>query len=184
VKPVVGDPPRDTPAAVAGLANGETIRAIGEEPVHTWTDVRWLLLKEAVKREAVLLEVEAANGSRSTRKLETAAISKDDLDRDFLGKLGLRPYRPAVPATLGRVLPGSAAERAGLALGDRVVAINGKPMKTWFDFTAEISASPGKDARARGRAPGPPLRAARHAGQRGRRRRAASGASASRPAPS
>ena len=56
VKPVVGDPPRETPAAMAGLANGETIRAIGDEPVHTWTDVRWLLLKEAVKREAVLME--------------------------------------------------------------------------------------------------------------------------------
>ena len=144
VKPVVGDPPRDTAAAVAGLVNGETIRAIGEEPVHTWTDVRWLLLKEAVKREAVMLEVEAANGSRSTRKLDMSAISKDDLDRDFLGKLGMRPYRPAVPATLGRVLPASAAERAGLAQGDRVVAINGRPTKTWFDFTSEISAAPGK----------------------------------------
>jgi regulator of sigma E protease len=144
VKPVVGDPPRDTPAAVAGLANGETIRAIGDEPVHTWTDVRWLLLKEAVKREAVLLEVEGVSGGRSTRKLDTSVISKDDLDRDFLGKLGLRPYRPAVPATLGRVLPGSAAERGGLALGDRVVAIDGKPIKTWFDFTNEISSSPGK----------------------------------------
>ncbi len=144
VKPVVGDAPRDTPAAVAGLANGDTIRAIGEEPVHTWTDVRWLLLKEAVKREAVLIEVESAGGARATRKLDTSVITKDDLDRDFLGKLGLRPYRPAVPATLGRVLPGSAAERAGLAQGDRIVAIDARPTRTWFDFTAGISSSPGR----------------------------------------
>ena len=144
VKPIVGDAPRDTPAAAAGLSNGDIIRAIGEEPVQTWTDVRWLLLKEAVKREAVALEVEGANGSRATRTLDTSVITKDDLDRDFLGKLGLRPYRPPVPATLGRVLPGSAAARAGLAQGDRVVAIGGRPTKTWFDFTAGISASPGK----------------------------------------
>src|SRR5262249_10252120 len=58
VKPVLGDPPRNTPAAVAGLVNGDTVVAIAEEPVATWTDVRWLLLKEAVKRETTLVEVE------------------------------------------------------------------------------------------------------------------------------
>ena len=144
VKPVLGDAPKDTPAAAAGLVNGLTIRAIGDEPVHTWTDVRWLLLKEAVKREPVSVEVETAGGGRSVRTLDMSVITKEDLDRDFLGKLGLRPYRPSVPATLGRVLADSAGSRAGLEQGDRVVAVGGRPIKTWFDFTAEIATSPGK----------------------------------------
>jgi regulator of sigma E protease len=144
MKPVLGDPPPNTPAAIAGLANGDTVRALGDEPVYTWTDVRWILLKEAVKREAVTIEVETARGARGDRRLELAGISKDDLDRDFLGKLGLRPFRPDVPATLGRVLPGSAGERAGLALGDRVIAVDGRRVPTWFDFTAVVAASPGK----------------------------------------
>jgi regulator of sigma E protease len=147
MKPVLGDPPPNTPAAVAGIANGDTVRAMGEEPVYTWTDVRWMLLKEAVKREAVDLELETAAGARVTRRLELAGITKDDLDRDFLGKLGLRPFRPAAPATLGRVLPGSAAERAGLAEGDRVVAVDGKAIATWFDFTAAVAPNPGKPMR-------------------------------------
>ena len=144
MKPVLGDPPVNSPAAAAGLANGDTLRALGDELVYTWTDVRWLLLKEAVKREAVTLEVELPGGGRATRRLELAGISKEDLDRDFLGKLGLRPFRPPAPATLGRVLPSSAAERAGLNAGDRVVAIDGKSIGTWFDFTGVVSASPGK----------------------------------------
>jgi regulator of sigma E protease len=144
VKPVLGDPPPNTPAAVAGLANGDLVRALGDEVVYTWTDVRWLLLKEAVKRESVVLEVEPRGGGRVMRRLETASITKDDLDRDFLGKLGLRPYRPTVPAELGRVLPGSAAEQAGHAQGDRVLAVDGKPVPTWFDFTAVVSKSAGK----------------------------------------
>src|SRR5687767_9452545 len=37
VKPVLGDPPRDSPAAIAGLGNGDTVRAIGDEAVFTWT---------------------------------------------------------------------------------------------------------------------------------------------------
>jgi len=144
MKPVLGDPPANTPAALAGIQNGDTLRAMGEEPVYTWTDARWLLLKEAVRREAVNVELETARGSRVTRRLDLSGITKDDLDRDFLGKLGLRPYRPNVPAELGRVLPGSAGERAGLQQGDVVVAIDGKPVPTWFDFTSVVSTSPGK----------------------------------------
>ena len=144
VKPVLGDPPRNTPAAVAGLANGDTIRAVADEPVFTWNDVRWLLLKEAVKRETTPIEVETERGARVTRNVDLSGLSKDDLDRDFLGKLGLRPFRPRAPAILGRLLPQSAAERAGLAAGDKVIAVSGKPIATWFDFTAEVAASPGK----------------------------------------
>jgi regulator of sigma E protease len=144
VKPVLGDPPRNTPAAVAGFANGDTIRAVSDEPVFTWNEVRWLLLKEAVKRETTLFEVETEGGAHLTRVLDLSGLSKDDLDRDFLAKLGLRPFRPPASATLGRLLPGSAAERAGLAAGDRVVAISGKPVATWYDFTAEVAANPGR----------------------------------------
>ena len=144
MKPVLGDPPANTPAAVAGLANGDTVRALGDDPVYTWTDVRWMLLKEAVKREAVTLELETAGGGRVTRRLDLSSITKEDLDRDFLGKLGLRPFRPPAPATLGRVVPGSAAESAGLAEGDRIVAVDDKAVATWFDFTAAVSPNPGK----------------------------------------
>ena len=144
VKPVLGDPPRDTPAAFAGLANGDTVRAVADEPVHTWPDVRWLLLKEAVKRGTTPIEVEAPGGARSTRNLDMSVITKDDLDRDFLGKLGLKPFRPNLPATMGRVVPGTGAERAGLQEGDRVLAVDGKAVPTWFDFTAAIVPNPGK----------------------------------------
>ncbi len=144
MKPVVGDPPPNTAAAVAGLANGDTIRAIGDEAVLTWNDVRWLLLKEAVKRETVALEIETGSGAHVTRPLDMSAVSKEDLDRDFLGKVGLRPFRPRAPALLGRILPQSAAERAGLLQGDRVISISGKPIATWSDFTAEVSSSPGR----------------------------------------
>ena len=142
MKPVLGDPPRNTPAAVAGLANGDTVRAIGDEPVFTWTDVRWMLLKEAVKRESVLLEVQAENGAHSVKRLDLSGVTKDDLDRDFFGKLGLRPLK--LPAEFGRILPGSPAERAGFQAGDRVVTISGQAIASWSEFMSHVAASPGK----------------------------------------
>ncbi|HSN19495.1 MAG TPA: RIP metalloprotease RseP [Usitatibacter sp.] len=144
VKPVLGDPAPATPAAVAGVANGETVRSVDGERVSTWNDVRWLLLQDAVRRGAATLEVETQAGAHEMRRIDLSGLSKEDLDRDFLGKLGLRPFRPKAPARLGHVLPGSAAERAGLQEGDLVVAAAGKPVQTWFDFTGIVTANPGK----------------------------------------
>ncbi len=144
MKPVVGDAPPKTAAAAAGLANGDTLRAVNDEKVYTWSEVRWLMLKEAVKGGQVSVEVESAGGSVATRALDLSSITKEDLDRDFLVKLGLRPFTPKAPATLGRVLAGGAAERAGLQERDRIIAIDGKPVATWAEFTAKVRASPNK----------------------------------------
>ncbi len=126
---------------VAGLP---TLLAVADEPVATWNDARWMLLKQAVKRESTNLEVQTERGVHATRRLDMSGLTKDDLDKDFFGKLGLRPLRPRAPAYLGKVLPGKAGERAGLAAGDLVVSVDGKPVPTWSDFTTEISASPEK----------------------------------------
>jgi len=142
MKPVLGDPPRNTPAAAAGIVNGDIVRSVADEPVFTWTDVRWMLLKEAVKRETVAIEIQSSSGSVTARSLDLSAISKDDLDRDFLGKLGLRSVR--LPAEFGRILPGGAAERAGFKPGDRVVAISGRPIASWSEFMAEVAQSANK----------------------------------------
>ena len=84
--------------------------------------MRWLLLQDAVKHGAATIELDTPAGAHETRHVDLAGLSKEDLDRDFLGKLGLRPFRPNAPARLGHVLPGSAAQRAGLAEGDLVGA--------------------------------------------------------------
>jgi len=144
MKPVLGASLPDTPAASAGLASGDVITAVGGEPAQTWSDVRWLLLKEAVRRVPTAIEVESASGAHATRSLDLSVLSKDDLDRDFLAKLGLRPYRPRAPAVLGRVHDGSAAQAAGLRQGDRVLSVNGKPVESWYDFTSNVTPNAGK----------------------------------------
>jgi regulator of sigma E protease len=145
VKPIVAEPALNTPAAAAGFAGGDTVISVGGEPVATWSDLRWTILKEAVKREITPVEVETERGARVTRRLDMSGITKDDLDKDLFARIGLRFPRPSAPAYLGRILPGKAGERAGLATGDLVLSVDGKPTPTWSDFTGEISAHPGKD---------------------------------------
>lgn len=144
VRPIVGEPAINTPAAAAGFANADTVISVAGEPIATWSDLRWAILKEAVKRETTTVEVETERGARVTRRIDLSGITKDDIDKDLFGKIGLRFPRPNAPAYLGRMLPGKPAERAGLATGDLVLSVDGKPTATWSDFTGEISAHPGK----------------------------------------
>ncbi|WP_224369256.1 M50 family metallopeptidase [Hyalangium versicolor] len=50
-----------------------------------------------------------------------------------------------VPLTVGTVTPGSEAARAQLLPGDRILSVDGQPMKSWSDFVEFIGASPGRD---------------------------------------
>ena len=60
---------------------------------------------------------------------------------DPVSRLGLTLYRP--DAVIGRVLPGSVAEQSGLRRGDRVLAVNGKPILQWDELVQAIRAAPG-----------------------------------------
>ncbi len=142
--PVVSQPAANTPAAMAGIRDGDILRSINGEPAQTWGDVRWLLLNEAVKRGSVEVEVESAGGARATRALDLSSVTKEDLDRDLFARIGLRAFRPFVPPVFGTIAKGSAAERAGFQAEDRVVAVAGKPMASWYDFTTVVQANAGK----------------------------------------
>ncbi len=51
---------------------------------------------------------------------------------------------PQMTSRLGRVVPGTAAARAGLQSGDRVVGIDGKPVRKFEEVLSAILENPGK----------------------------------------
>ncbi|MCE9641280.1 MAG: RIP metalloprotease RseP, partial [Betaproteobacteria bacterium] len=58
MKPVIGAVAPESPAAQAQFAVGETIVKVGGEAVTTWQEARWVLLKYAVDRASVAMEVQ------------------------------------------------------------------------------------------------------------------------------
>jgi len=61
----------------------------------------------------------------------------------LIATLGLR--EPDPDPVVGEVIPGGAAERAGLAPGDRVLSAAGQPVPTWAALVAAVRAHPGVD---------------------------------------
>ncbi|MCX7894153.1 MAG: RIP metalloprotease RseP, partial [Burkholderiales bacterium] len=146
-KAILGAPEAGTVAAAAGVAAGDRVVAVNGEPVATWQSLRWTLLEAALDRKRVRVEVVDAAGHVQWRDLDPGSIGADRIEGDVLGALGLRLYRPAMPAVLGKVIAGGAAERAGLRAGDRIVSVDGVAIDSWDDFVATIRRSPGKPLR-------------------------------------
>ncbi len=119
IKPVVGAVTPDSPAAHAQFAVGDTIVRIGGEAVATWQDARWILLKHAVERASVTLEVQNERAEIHFRKLDMSGLKPADLDGDFLRAAGFARLQPPLAPVIGRVVPGGAAQRSGVLAGRR-----------------------------------------------------------------
>lgn len=145
MKAYIASPPSQSPAALAGFVEGELIRRVGEADVRTWADARLALIDQSVKRGMIEIQVEDRNGGLYGRRINLDSLSKEDLDKDFLGKIGLNPLRAKALTVLDEVVPGGAAAKAGLRSGDRIVAINGEQVARWERIVAVIASHPGRE---------------------------------------
>ena len=144
LRPVVGAVAPATPAAEALLAAGDIIVKVGGTSVATWQDARWALLKSAVDRKPVALEVHSADGRIFWRNLDLSGLKTEALDGDFLGALGFARLQPPIAPIIGRVIAGGAGERAGLLPDDQILAVDGADITRWDQFVGIVNASPGK----------------------------------------
>lgn len=136
--PILGTPPASSPAASAGIVNGEQVRGVDGQPVATWDDLRWTLLNKAVDHETVELEVINEHNEVSFRRLSLKAAGEQGWEGDALERLGVRFFRPNLPPVVGTVMAGSPGERAGLRSGDEIVAIDGVEINFWHDFVMQV----------------------------------------------
>jgi len=142
-RPLLDAPAPQTAAAAAGIQKWSVIEAIDGKPVLTWEDVNWALAKKIVDGGNLELALRTMNGQVLQKNVSLTGFSGQDLDKDFLGKLGLLPAK-TIPARLGRILPESPAESAGLRVGDTIVAVNGQAVSDWNAFSTSVRAQPDK----------------------------------------
>lgn len=63
---------------------------------------------------------------------------------DPIAALGIRPWRPEVPAVVAELEPGGPAEQAGITVGDKLLRVDGVPITQWSDLVEAVRARPGK----------------------------------------
>ncbi len=133
--PVVGWIQPDTPAEKAGFRPGDKIVRIGGEKISSWEKAKILFASNPNQA----LQVDFLRDGKLLHK-EIIPESSGYAG----GYTGLDHERPPL---IGGVSPNMPAEKAGLQAGDRIVAINGTPIRYWGEMATIIRAHPNEPLR-------------------------------------
>ena len=142
VKPVIGEVRPQTAAAAAGLQAGMEILQIGEQTTPDWEAVAYALVGHLGDDE-VQLTVQDDRGIRLQKQLSLQGWALDGTEEQApFTALGIDPLGPQVTLEVGQLVADGSAERAGLLVGDRLLAANGQPLTEWQQFVTLVQASP------------------------------------------
>lgn len=136
-----------TAAYEAGLHGGELVTAVNGDPVRTWSELRWKILHLALEKTPAQLEIERPKAdstggiAREVVVLRLDGLSAEDLEGDFLARLGIELARPQ--PILGKIVSGGPAMQSGLREGDQILAVNGKSILDGLAFVELVRSSPG-----------------------------------------
>jgi len=118
---VIGWVLENSPAAKAGVEQGDRIVRIDGEQHPTWEDV---MLKVMIStKQPVDVAIQRGNEILEKR------IQPQAEPADQFGSMG---WVPDQPITVTELEPDMPAARAGLRLGDNIIALNGAPMRSLF----------------------------------------------------
>src|SRR5215470_16751229 len=127
------------PAAEAGLRPGDYVRAVDGEQVRTFDELKSQLQPRYGR--PVVLTVEL-NGQRFPIELTPAkTVESNPIETVPRGMIGISPV--SRPPILG-VPPGSVGAAAGFKAFDRVLQVNGQPVKDELAFASAVEKASGR----------------------------------------
>ncbi|HCR48112.1 MAG TPA: RIP metalloprotease RseP, partial [Bacteroidetes bacterium] len=117
-----------------GLRTGDRIVAVNGKQVKRHTDI---LNIGVLMADSPSITVNR-NGNKITLNAPPAMVSKLSKAQ---GNFGITPY---FHSRIGEVVPDMPAEKAGLKANDKIVGINGNPIRFWEEMTDALKSSQGK----------------------------------------
>jgi regulator of sigma E protease len=119
-KPVISEVVPNKAAAKAGLQTGDRIVRINNEVIDDFDEIRLLVSMNAGTPLRVVYE---RNGVE-----QTTTLTPEREDGEF-GPIGRAGIQYGLEPIVGRVEPNSPAAVAGIRPGDRIVSVNGQPVR-------------------------------------------------------
>ena len=143
--PYLGAAPSGTAAAQAGVRDGDLVLEIDGRAVRAWGDVRMALLRKGVEGGTARVRLRAIEGDERTVALDLQDERGAEIDEAWFRQVGLE--RGGGRAVVRGLDPAGVALAAGLAVGDLVVSIDGKAVRTTGELVDRVLANRGEEQR-------------------------------------
>lgn len=132
VRPVIGAVDSGSLAAQAGLVAGQEIVSIDGQPTVGWSNVNLQLVRRLGESGSIQVAVRGPDSDvESSHQLVLHDWLKGADEPDPIKSLGIRPWRPELPAVLAELDPKGPAQAAGLKTGDKLLSMNGQAINDW-----------------------------------------------------
>ena len=146
VAPILGEISPESRAGVSGFTQGQEIISVDGESTQTWVDVNLALFARIGETGSIRFQVVDPDATDITNTLE---IDITDWLRGAdnpspASDLGLQLDYPLIPAIIGGLVKGEAAELAGLQVNDKIVSFANQPVESWLDLVQKIQENGGK----------------------------------------
>ncbi|MDF7667274.1 RIP metalloprotease RseP [Orbaceae bacterium ESL0727] len=131
----------NTPAAMAEIPAGAELKKINHTPIENWNDVNTALLAVMGEKSVTIAYTIDTTHEKSHEINQTLDIShwQFDLEKESaITTIGFVPKNLDIYPIVSKIVPGSAAEKAGLKIGDEIIRYNNQSYSTWNDFVARI----------------------------------------------
>jgi len=128
----VGYVEKGSPAERAGFMAGDVIGEINGRSISDWTKALTLIAVNPDTDVTVNIE---RQGEKKTMTL------RPELATEL--KIGTSGLVPDMPAEIGKLKPGFPAEQAGVMVNDKIIAIDGKTIYHWIQFSTLVRDSKG-----------------------------------------
>ena len=143
IKPVIGSISPNSIAAQAQVPSDVQVVEVAGKTTQDWQDVNLALIGEIGANTIVIKTKSSDSQYVSSHSLLTKDWQFSPEKTTALTSLGITPYRPAVYNELAAIGKDSPAEKSGLQVGDKLVAINNEPIaEGWLDFANKIKRYP------------------------------------------
>ena len=141
LQPAVGDVEPQSYAARAGLEFGDKIVAVGEVDTADWESTLVNIFDQLVGDGRVPLTLESEDGRQRRALIMVGEDASRLTEPNMLFEgLGFEPWQP--PAVIAELTEGGAAAGAGMAVGDRIVSIDGNNISNYSDLIEVVVARP------------------------------------------
>ena len=144
VRPVVGEITPNSIAAQAQIQPGTELKAVDGIETPDWDAVRLQLVSKIGDEHTTLSVAQFGSNQRQDKTLDLRHWTFEPDKEDPVSSLGMRPRGPQIEPVLSEVQVNSAASKAGLQAGDRIVKVNGQPLTQWMTFVTLVRDNPDK----------------------------------------